>query len=101
MSSVEETDFSPKCENCDQVVEYVNDEGLCQTCEEEHAIAIYEARNDRDWQQVFVKCVQKHIKILQVINFSLVYMQVGIVKNVLKDFMKNVINFWVKIIEKK
>jgi|TARA_R110002020_G_scaffold7401_4_gene31156 Zn finger protein HypA/HybF involved in hydrogenase expression len=48
MSSVEETDFSPKCENCDQVVEYVNDEGLCQTCEEEHAIAIYEARNDRD-----------------------------------------------------
>ncbi len=48
MSSVEENDFSPKCENCDQVVEYVNDEGLCQTCEEEHAIAIYEARNDRD-----------------------------------------------------
>ena len=52
MSSVEETDFSPKCENCDQVVEYVNEEGLCETCEEEHVIAIYEARNDRDWEKI-------------------------------------------------
>ena len=36
------------CAECNNEVEYTNDEGMCEECLAEYVSSIYEARNDRD-----------------------------------------------------
>ena len=40
------------CAECNNEVEYTNDEGICEECLAEYVSSIYEARNDRDWEKI-------------------------------------------------
>lgn len=38
----------PECSECEEIVEWVNDNGLCESCEKDMAVNYMESRNDRD-----------------------------------------------------